>query len=284
MKLVHTISEVRQIRQKHRMERWGLVPTMGYLHQGHLSLVERARQENDWVAATIFVNPSQFAEGEDLSSYPRDVEADLFKLQNAGADLIFIPSNEEMYPPGFQTMVTVNLITKNLEGASRPTHFGGVTTVVAKLFNIFQPNRAYFGQKDAQQTIVLKQLVADLNFDLDLIVCPTVREPDGLAMSSRNAYLNVEQRQAATVLYRALTAAKEAIETGERRGEQVRHLMQKTIEAEPLAKIDYVSVANGRSLQEVEQINGEILLSTAVFFDQTRLIDNIPLKLSEMED
>lgn len=279
MKVVHTVDAVRSARWEAPLPSWGLVPTMGYLHEGHLSLVQRAKAENENVAATIFVNPTQFAPDEDLSSYPRSLEQDLAQLDEAGCDLIFVPLPDEMYPEGFQTAVSVNIITRQLEGASRPTHFGGVATVVAKLFNIFQPTRAYFGQKDAQQAIVLKRMVADLNFNLELVVCPTVRETDGLAMSSRNAYLSPEQREQAAVLYRALSAAKQAIADGERNGEQIRSLMRQTIEAKSLAKIDYVSVADGRSLTELETIEGEVLLSTAVFFGKTRLIDNIPLTI-----
>lgn len=282
MEVVNTIEQVRKARWQEPLATWGLVPTMGYLHKGHLSLAGRARAENERVAATIFVNPTQFAANEDLSTYPRSLQQDLALLENAGCDLVFVPADGEMYPDGFQTAVSVQAITRYLEGASRPEHFGGVATVVAKLFNIVQPTRAYFGQKDAQQTIVLKQLVRDLNFNLDLIVCPTVREPDGLAMSSRNAYLSAEERKQATILYTALTIAKAQIEEGERDTETIRTMMRETISAQPLSRIDYVSVANGRSLKELDTIvGGAVLLSTAVFFGKTRLIDNIPLTVKE---
>ncbi len=280
MDVFNSISEIRQSRWADPTLSWGLVPTMGYLHQGHLSLVQKARTENDRVMATIFVNPTQFAEGEDLSSYPRSLKRDLDLLKEAGCDVVFVPQDSEIYPDGFQTAVSVNVITKQLEGASRPTHFGGVATVVTKLFNIAQPTNAYFGQKDAQQTIVLKQLVEDLNFNLNLVICPTVREADGLAMSSRNAYLSKDERNQAHVLFQALTEGKNLILKGEKNAAEVRHLMKKLIEQQPLAKIDYVSVANGRSLEELETIeDGEVLLSTAVYFGNTRLIDNIPLSL-----
>ncbi|MEM7330522.1 MAG: pantoate--beta-alanine ligase [Chloroflexota bacterium] len=280
MKVFNTIAEIQAARWENPRLSWGLVPTMGYLHQGHLSLVEKASLDNERVIATIFVNPTQFAEGEDLSSYPRNLERDLSLLEKAGCDFVFVPQDREMYPAGFQTAVSVNVITKNLEGASRPTHFGGVATVVSKLFNITQPTRAYFGQKDAQQTIVLKQLVQDLNFNLELIVCPTVREADGLAMSSRNAYLSEAERTQAPILNQALNAAKSKILAGESDAEQIRQLIKQTIETQPLAKIDYVSVANGHSLEELTQIEkGDLLLSTAVFFGKTRLIDNLPISL-----
>lgn len=277
MKVLRFIADVRQERWQNPAASWGLVPTMGYLHDGHLSLVAQARQENECVAATIFVNPTQFSVNEDLSTYPRSPERDLGLLEAAGCNIVFVPSDEEMYPAGFQTAVTVKNVTRTLEGASRPEHFGGVATVVTKLFNIVQPTRAYFGQKDAQQTIVLKQLVRDLNFNLELVVCPTVREADGLALSSRNAYLSAEQRAQAPAIYAALSAASAQIEAGERDAEKIRRLIRETIEAQSLSRIDYVSVANGRTLEELDTIQGDVLLSTAVFFDKTRLIDNIPL-------
>lgn len=277
MIVVKTIAEVRQIRWANPGLNWGLVPTMGYLHEGHLALVRRARAENERVAVTIYVNPAQFAPTEDLSSYPRDLQRDLELLRGAGVDLVFTPADEVIYPPDFQTEVIVTQVSQPLEGASRPTHFRGVATVVAKLFNIVQPARAYFGQKDAQQTVVLRQMVRDLNFNLEMIVCPTVREADGLAMSSRNAYLTPAQRQAAPVLYRALTTAQQAYLDGERDGETLRQLMAGVIKAEPLARLDYVSAAHPQTLQEWELIaEGEgVLLSTAVFFGKTRLIDNV---------
>jgi pantoate--beta-alanine ligase len=255
---------------------WGLVPTMGYLHAGHLSLVKRAREENEFIAVSIFVNPTQFGPNEDLAAYPRDLERDLSLLKALDVDLVFNPAPEVMYPPNYQTYVTVEEVTKYLEGASRPGHFRGVATVVAKLFNIVGAERAYFGQKDAQQTIVIKRMVADLNLPVQIVICPTLREADGLAMSSRNTYLDAEHRAAAPVLYRALTAAKNAFDQGERSGDQLRAVMRDVIEAEPLAKLDYVSAADATSLLEatvIDETHG-LLLSMAVRVGQPRLIDN----------
>ncbi len=274
------ITELRAVRWADRSLSWGLVPTMGFLHQGHLSLVAAAKDANDRVGASIFVNPMQFAPTEDLATYPRDLDRDFQLLRDAGVDLLFVPDNESIYPPGFQTTVSVADISRPLEGSTRPTHFQGVTTVVAKLFNIFQPDRAYFGQKDAQQTAVLRRMVVDLNFNLRMVICPTVREKDGLAMSSRNAYLSAEAREAAPVLYRALSAAAAAVELGERDGDKLRRMITKLIAAQPLSQIDYVSIADALTLQEADQIAGELLLSTAVYFGKTRLIDNIPLSVS----
>jgi pantoate--beta-alanine ligase len=275
MIIAASIEEVRQVRWADPALSWGFVPTMGYLHAGHLSLVQRARHENDRVAVSIYVNPTQFAPTEDLSTYPRDLERDLALLKAAGTDLVFTPSNAVMYPADCQTAVIVRDVSQPLEGAARPTHFTGVATVVSKLFNIVQPTRAYFGQKDAQQTVVLRQMVRDLNINLDFVVCPTVREPDGLAMSSRNVYLSPAERRAATVLYRALSAAQAAVSAGQRQAEALRQLMTEIISAEPLARIDYVSAADPLTLRELTQVNSGVLLSTAVFFGRTRLIDNI---------
>ena len=256
----------------------GLVPTMGYLHPGHISLVRRAREECRSVAVSIFVNPTQFGPNEDLSRYPRNVEGDLKLLEAAGTDLVWLPTPEVMYPPEFQTWVTVETLTAPLEGAMRPGHFRGVTTIVSKLFNAVRPDKAYFGQKDAQQAAVIRQMTRDLSYPIDIVVCPTVREPDGLAMSSRNSYLNSEERRAATVLFRALTAAQTAYQAGERNAETLRRIMRKTIEAEPLARLQYVSCANYDTLQELETLTGKSLLSMAVFIGQTRLIDNLVLE------
>jgi len=254
----------------------GLVPTMGYLHEGHLSLIRRAREENEHVVVSIFVNPTQFGPKEDLSRYPRDLERDL-RLIEPYTDLIWNPSAKIMYPPGYQTWVEVEAMTRPLEGAMRPGHFRGVTTVVAKLFNSVQPHKAYFGQKDAQQAAVIRQMVRDLNFPIEIVVCPIVREPDGLAMSSRNVYLDSEQRNAATVLYRSLSAAKEAYESGERDAEKIRGKMKEVLAAEPLAEVQYVSCADYDTLDELEEIKGKTLLSMAVFIGKTRLIDNFVL-------
>jgi pantoate--beta-alanine ligase len=280
MKVTNDIHEVRQMRWQEPAATWGLVPTMGYLHEGHVSLVRRSRRENDFTAATIYVNPTQFAPTEDLSSYPRDLPRDLALLEEAGADLVFTPDDSIIYPVGFQTYVTVEQVTRMLEGASRPTHFRGVATIVAKLFNIIQPTRAYFGQKDFQQTAVLRQMVTDLNFNLALIVCPTVREADGLAMSSRNKYLNPEQRAAATVLSRALAAGVQALNDGERDADTLRAQMQAMISAEPLARLDYISVADPRTLDELAVVDDAAVLSTAVFFNRIRLIDNMLWQLA----
>lgn len=269
------IAEVREIRWTDNGLTWGLVPTMGYLHQGHLALVERARAENERVAATIFVNPTQFAPSEDLSTYPRNLTQDLDSLEAAQVDLVFTPSETVMYPPGFQTVVSVDEVTKPLEGVSRPTHFRGVATVVAKLFNIMQPTRAYFGQKDAQQTVVIKRMAADLNFNLEVIICPTVREPDGVAMSSRNAYLSPRERAAAPVLYQALSAARSALEGGERDAEKLRQQIRDLISAESLVNLDYVSAADPLTLAELDIVSDGVLFSLAAFLGKTRLIDNI---------
>ncbi len=254
----------------------GLVPTMGYLHEGHLSLIRRARQECEHVVVTIFVNPTQFGPREDLSRYPRDLDRDM-KLIEPYTDLLWTPTAQMMYPQGYQTWVEVEAMTRPLEGAMRPGHFRGVTTVVAKLFNAVQPHKAYFGQKDAQQAAVLRQMVRDLNFPLEMIICPTTREPDGLAMSSRNVYLDPEQRKAATVLFRALSVARELYEAGERDAEKIRGKMKEVLASEPLAEPQYVSCADYDTLEELDTIKGKALLSMAVFFGKTRLIDNFVL-------
>ena len=254
----------------------GLVPTMGYLHEGHLSLIRRAREECEHVFVSIFVNPTQFGPKEDLAKYPRDLERD-FRLIEAYTDVVWTPSAKTMYPQGYQTWVEVEAMTKPLVGAMRPGHFRGVTTVVAKLFNAVQPHKAYFGQKDAQQVAVIRQMVRDLNFPLEIVVCPTSREPDGLAMSSRNVYLDPEQRKAATVLFRALSAAKEVYEKGERDAEKVRGKMKEVLAGEPLAEPQYVSCADYDTLAELDEIKGKALLSMAVYFGKTRLIDNFVL-------
>lgn len=255
----------------------GLVPTMGYLHEGHLSLVSRAKAENKHVIVTIFVNPTQFGANEDLSKYPRDLERDLSLLRPLGVDVVWTPTTEIMYPPGYQTWVEVEALTNPLEGAMRPGHFRGVTTVVAKLFNATQPHKAYFGQKDAQQAAVIRRMVTDLNFPLEIVVCPTAREADGLAMSSRNKYLSEAERKAATVLFRALSAAKDLYENGERDAEKLRGKMKEVLGSEPLAQMQYVSCADYDSLEELETVKGRALLSMAVFLGKTRLIDNFVL-------
>lgn len=279
MLVTANIAEIRQKRWGKPAATWGLVPTMGALHKGHLSLAERAVAENEFACATIFVNPTQFAPGEDLDKYPRTLEYDLEMLKTAGISMVFTPTPAVMYPDGFGTRVIVDGVTSKLEGASRPTHFDGVTQVVSKLFNIVQPTRAYFGQKDAQQTVVLKKMVRDLNFNLDLIVCPTVREPDGLAMSSRNRYLTPEQRKNAPILYRSLQAAADMIAAGERDADKVRQTISEMVNGTPEASLIYVSIASGITLDELQDIEGEILISMAVQLGKTRLIDNIMFTL-----
>jgi len=277
MKVIEKIDEMRQLRQQ-LTEPVGLVPTMGYLHEGHLALVRQARTENASVVVSIFVNPTQFGPQEDLKSYPRDPQRDLARLEKEKTDIVFTPPVAEMYPPRFNSWVEVDKVTERLEGASRPGHFRGVTTVVAKLFNIVQPNRAYFGQKDAQQAIVIKKMVAELNMNLEVVTLPTVREPDGLAMSSRNTYLNPEQRQTAAVLYQALSLAQELWSQGERDAERIRRQMKALIRKQPLATIDYVSVADAETLDELDTVTPPALVSMAVKIGKTRLIDNVVLE------
>jgi pantoate--beta-alanine ligase len=250
---------------------------MGYLHEGHMSLARRARQECTSVVASIFVNPTQFGPGEDLAKYPRDLERDLRLLEQAQVDLVWTPTVEFMYPPGYQTWVEVDQVSLPLEGAQRPGHFRGVTTVVSKLFNAVQPQKAYFGQKDAQQAAVIRQMTRDLNFPVEIVVCPIVREPDGLAMSSRNIYLTPLQRTAAPVLRRALLAAQAAYDQGERQAEALRKLMKDVLAREPVAEVQYVSCADYETLQELDRVTGKALLSMAVYFGKTRLIDNTVL-------
>lgn len=278
MKITQTVDAVRAARKEYGLESVGLVPTMGYLHEGHLALVRRARAENDHVIVTIYVNPKQFGPSEDLSRYPRDMERDLKLLSNEDVDVVFAPSDEAMYPADYQTVVTVTQVTQPLEGARRPTHFEGVTTVVAKLFNLCRPTRAYFGQKDAQQVAVLRQMVRDLNFNLEIVVCPTVREEDGLALSSRNKYLTAEQRAAAPALHQSLRAAATLWARGERNSDTLRAAMLNILSTVPSARVDYVSAANPTSLHEYSGMIADgqgVLFSMAVFFGQTRLIDNV---------
>ncbi|HEY97317.1 MAG TPA: pantoate--beta-alanine ligase [Dehalococcoidia bacterium] len=275
MKTVETIAGYREIRSQ-LYEPIGFVPTMGYLHEGHLSLVKRAREENRTVVVSIFVNPTQFGPDEDLKNYPRDKQRDLYMLESY-TDIVFLPSAEEFYTSGYNSWVDIEGITDVLEGARRPGHFRGVATVCTKLFNIVQPTRAYFAQKDAQQLLVIKKMVRELNMPLEIVACPTIREQDGLAMSSRNTYLNQEQRQAAKVLYKALKLSEELYSDGERDANTIRRRMTELIEAEPLAEIDYVSVANAESLQELDKISDKALVSLAVNIGRTRLIDNVVL-------
>ncbi len=276
MRTTQTLSELRTLRAS-MQGKFGLVPTMGALHAGHASLVERARRECEHVGVSIFVNPAQFGPGEDLASYPKSLDDDLKLLEQLGTDVVWLPNRESMYPPGFQTWITVEELGEPLEGKSRPGHFRGVATVVAKLFNAFTPDRAYFGQKDAQQVAVLRRMTRDLNFPVEIVVCPTVREPDGLAMSSRNAYLSFAERQAATVLHRALMEARRRYDAGERDAEALRCAMRSVVRSEPLAYEQYVSAADPETLCELQKIEGNVLLSLAVRIGKARLIDNILL-------
>jgi pantoate--beta-alanine ligase len=277
MDLVHTIADLRK-KLISLPRPLGLVPTMGYLHEGHLSLARRARAECKSVGVSIFVNPTQFGPDEDLARYPRDLERDLKLLEGAGVDVAWAPDAAEVYPPGYQTTITVEETAQPLEGAVRPGHFRGVATVVAKLFNAFSPDRAYFGQKDAQQAAVIRRMALDLNFPLEIVVCPTVRESDGLAMSSRNTYLAPEERRAAIVLYGALSAARSAYDRGEREAEKLRAAMRDYLAAEPRARTEYVSAADPDTLAELDRVGRNALLSMAVRIGKTRLIDNFALR------
>ena len=276
MKIVQTVEEVRT-----QVKEWrqagltvGLVPTMGYLHEGHKSLIDKAVAENDAVVVSVFVNPMQFGPTEDLASYPRDLEADAKLCEAAGASLIFHPEPEEMYKDGFCSFVDMNGLTNALCGLSRPVHFRGVCTVVNKLFNIVQPDKAYFGQKDAQQLAVIRHMVNDLNFNLEVVGCPIIREEDGLAKSSRNTYLSPEERQAALILSKSLNRGQELIEAGEKDAAVIKKAITEMIETEPLAKIDYVELVDWNTLEPVEKIEGPVLNAIAVYIGKTRLIDN----------
>ena len=276
MQIIKTIHELRPIVKAWRKEGLsvGLVPTMGYLHDGHKSLIERAVKENDRVVVSDFVNPTQFGVNEDLASYPRDITRDAALCEEAGAALIFHPQPEEMYAPDNCTFVDMNRLTKGLCGKTRPTHFSGVCTVVSKLFNIVTPDRAYFGEKDAQQLAVIRRMVRDMNFDIAIVGCPIVREPDGLAMSSRNTYLSEEERGAALVLHRALSLGEEMMRAGERDAGKIRQAMVDMVEREPLAKIDYVEIVDSDTLEKVEWAASSVLAAMAVYIGKTRLIDN----------
>ena len=279
MQILTTIDDFRTARANVRATgSLGLVPTMGHLHDGHLELVRHARAANGTVAVSIFVNPTQFGPDEDMLTYPRDVERDRVLLEEVGCDLLFCPAVEEMYPTGGADIhVVPGKLAAVLEGVSRPGHFRGVATVVAKLFNIVQPERAYFGQKDGQQLVVIRQMVRDLDFPVEIVAVPTVREPDGLAMSSRNTYLSPPERSAATVLYRALMRAQELHLDGEHDAEVLRAAMSDVLESEPLAAADYVSVADPETLAELVLVDSQALVSLAVRIGGTRLIDNVLL-------
>jgi pantoate--beta-alanine ligase len=277
MKIVKTVAEFKKLRAGLKAP-LGFVPTMGYLHEGHLELVRRARAENPSVVVSIFVNPTQFGPEEDFSRYPRDPERDLALLEKEGTDLVFMPPAEEMYPPGFDSWVEVGSISQKLEGAARPGHFRGVATVVAKLFNIVRPDRAYFGQKDAQQLAVIRKMVVDLDMSIEIIAVPTVREPDGLAMSSRNTYLNAEERKQAMVLYQSLKLAQKLYAGGERDAKAIIAQMTALIKQQPLAEIAYISIADAGTLEELDKVKPPALVSMAVRFGKTRLIDNVVLQ------
>jgi len=274
MKVVKTAAELSRLRGK-LPGPVGFVPTMGYLHQGHLVLVRRAKAQNASVAASIFVNPTQFGPKEDFKQYPRDPMRDLALLEGEGTDIVFMPPVEEIYPPGFNRWVDVGRLGRKLEGASRPGHFRGVATVVARLFELVKPDKAYFGQKDAQQLIVIKKMVTDLDMNLEVVAVPTVREPDGLAMSSRNTYLSPEERKQAAVLYQALTLAKRLYGDGERNTAAIRRKMTALIQKQPLAAIDYISIADAETLEELDEVKPPALVSMAVKIGRTRLIDNV---------
>ncbi|MBE6021932.1 MAG: pantoate--beta-alanine ligase [Cellulosilyticum sp.] len=280
MRVVSTIQEVREQVKAWKKEALsiGFVPTMGYLHEGHGSLITNARQNNDKVIVSIFVNPMQFGPTEDLASYPRDLEKDSAFCKSLGVDLIFHPEPEEMYTKNFCSYVDMDVLTKELCGLSRPLHFRGVCTVVNKLFNIVKPDRAYFGQKDAQQLAIIRRMVEDLNMDIQIIGCPIVREEDGLAKSSRNTYLSQEERKAALCLSRSIKMGQALVEAGERDAEKVIARMQEEINKEPLATIDYVKCVNGLTMQQIEHIEGPILVAIAVYIGKTRLIDNFMME------
>lgn len=277
MQVVKTIREVRDIVKAWHREGLsvGLVPTMGYLHEGHQSLIAKSVEQNDRTVVSVFVNPIQFGPTEDLEAYPRDLERDIQKVTEAGGDLIFNPEPSEMYPDHFTSFVDTTETTELLCGARRPIHFRGVCTVVSKLFNIVNPERAYFGQKDAQQLATIRRFVRDLDFDIEIVACPIVREADGLAKSSRNTYLSTEERQAALILSKSLAKGREAIEAGELSASKIIDIIEQNLHTEPLARVDYVEVVDFENIQRVETIGRETLIAIAVFIGKTRLIDNI---------
>lgn len=276
MQIAYTVKEVREQVKAWRKEGLsvGLVPTMGYLHEGHASLIKKAVEDNDRVVTSIFVNPTQFAPTEDLEAYPRDMEKDSKLCETLGVDLIFHPEPEEMYAPDFCTWVDMDVLSKTLCGKSRPIHFRGVCTVVSKLFNIVTPDRAYFGQKDAQQLAIIRRMVRDLNMDIEIVGCPIVREEDGLAKSSRNTYLNEEERKAALILSQSIFLGQKMVQEGETDAAKIKAAMVEKIQSEPLARIDYVEIVDGLSMQPVDTVQSPILAAIAVYIGKTRLIDN----------
>lgn len=281
MKLVKTISEVRNEVNEWKAKglKVALVPTMGYLHEGHRSLIEKANKENDKVVVSVFVNPIQFGPTEDLASYPRDIERDSKVCEGAGADLIFHPNKEEMYFDDFCTYVDMDRLTNGLCGKTRPIHFRGVCTVVSKLFNIVTPDRAYFGEKDAQQLAIIKRMVRDLNINIEVIGCPIVREADGLAKSSRNTYLSEDERKAATILSKSLDLGKEVLEKGERDAKKIIEVITNNINTEKLSKIDYIEVVDSLSMEVVSKVEKSVLVAMAVYIGKTRLIDNFTFEI-----
>lgn len=281
MRIVAAVDDVRKQVKEWRKEGLsvGLVPTMGYLHEGHKSLIDKAVEQNDRVVVSVFVNPIQFGPGEDLATYPRDLDRDSALCEEAGASLIFHPEKEDMYFDDFCTWVDMDGLTKGLCGRTRPTHFRGVCTVVSKLFHIVQPDRAYFGQKDAQQLAVIRRMVRDLNFDLEIVGCPIIREEDGLAKSSRNTYLSPEERKAATILHKGLMRGEELIRSGEKRADVIVKEITEIIQSEPLAKIDYVEVVDFDRIESIQTIEGTVLTAVAVYIGKTRLIDNFIITL-----
>lgn len=283
MDIVSTTREVRSQVSQWRKEGLsvGLVPTMGYLHEGHKSLIDKAVEQNDRVVVSVFVNPIQFGPGEDLATYPRDLDRDAALCENAGADLIFHPEPENMYFDDFCTFIDMDGLTKGLCGRTRPTHFRGVCTVVGKLFNIVAPDRAYFGQKDAQQLAVIRRMVRDLNFNLEIVGCPIIREEDGLAKSSRNTYLSPEERKAAVILHKGLLKGKAMAAEGETSAARIKQAIREVIETEPLAKIDYVDIVDFDSIQEIDTLKSPFLAAVAVYIGETRLIDNFIVGLEE---
>ena len=273
MQVIETVSEFR-VAERSAARPLGLVPTMGYLHEGHMSLARRARADNATVSASIFVNPTQFAPNEDLAAYPRDMDGDLAKLEEAGVDLVFAPAPQEVYPAGFDTRVDVGEIAAKLEGASRPDHFRGVATVVCKLLTIVRPDKVYFGQKDAQQCLVIKRLNADLNLGAEVVVIPTIRDSDGLALSSRNAYLRDGDRESALTLSRSLNLAREMHQSEILNAKKISAQMRKLIESEPRTSVDYISISDAETLDELDIIDRPALVSLAVRIGDVRLIDN----------
>ncbi|MSS70811.1 MAG: pantoate--beta-alanine ligase [Candidatus Latescibacteria bacterium] len=281
MQIIHPISGMQRTADALRASgrRIGFVPTMGYLHEGHASLIRHARKQSNEVIVSIFVNPAQFGPGEDYQAYPRDLDRDLRLIRETGGDIVFIPSAEEMYPPGFATSVHVEGLTEGLCGASRPGHFRGVTTVVAKLLTAVKPHLAVFGQKDAQQALVIRRMVRDLNLDAEVLIAPTVREPDGLAMSSRNIYLSPEERIEAGGLYQALRLARKMVQAGEREAPKIIQKMRDLLSERPSARIDYISIVDTQGLKPMDRLTGEVLVAVAVRFGRARLIDNVILNL-----